>query len=77
MTMAETHDDEWQGSWYSAWATCDVCLHQWAAVYPSCCQLLECPNCGHMTRATHLVEQEDREAREREQADEPDEPWRS
>lgn len=63
--------DEWQGSWYSAMAQCDICLKTWAAVYPSCCQIIECPQCGHMTRAPHIAEQEDRDARE----PETKEPW--
>ena len=63
--------DEHKGSWYSAMVQCDVCLKEWAAVYPDVCTALECPGCGHFTRAPHLIEQD-----ERDNPPEPDEPWR-
>lgn len=56
MTAPQQDEEEWQGAWYAAMATCDVCEYRWAAVYPECCDTIECSGCGHMTRAPHLVE---------------------
>lgn len=54
---SDRYEGEYQGSWIASPASCDVCLFRWVAVYPEVCLVLECSNCGHMTRAPHLVEQ--------------------
>jgi hypothetical protein len=28
---------------------CEICTHEWVAVYPFGCKELECPNCENMT----------------------------
>jgi hypothetical protein len=55
---------------YAAPATCEVCSREWTAVYPEVCERLECPGCGYMTRAPHLVEVDRDESEEKE-------PWQA
>lgn len=56
--------------YYSASARCDICSREWVAVYPEVCERLECPTCGHFTRAPHLVEPPEDNAEEKE-------PWQA
>jgi hypothetical protein len=46
--------EAWEGPWASAAMACDVCAHEWVAVYPTCCHALECPACAYHTRAPVL-----------------------
>ncbi len=57
----EGTDADW---WGAAQATCDLCNREWTAVYHMRCDSIECPECGHMTRAPHLVDLLEDEERE-------------
>jgi hypothetical protein len=35
--------------WVGAKVQCDICAHDWVAVYHSSCDKLECPNCKNIT----------------------------
>ncbi len=34
--------------WLGKFVKCDLCSHQWTAVYFENCYKLECPNCNNM-----------------------------
>lgn len=44
------------GTWIGGLVRCDVCTHEWAAVYWSRTEKLECPHCGMMV-TYELIEQ--------------------
>lgn len=69
--VSDEHEGDPNDCWGAAQSECDVCGYSWTAVYPMCCQLIECPRCSHMTRAPHVLAEET--------ASEPEqkEPWQS
>lgn len=49
--------EEQEGPWCDEEACCESCDYVWIAVHP-CCEELECPKCGQMTRSTHSINNE-------------------
>lgn len=41
-----------QKGWLSGKIQCDICTHNWIAVYNERCQRLECPHCERMVTFT-------------------------
>ena len=35
-------------NWVGSKVECDICTHEWIAVFPAECEKLECPNCHNM-----------------------------
>jgi hypothetical protein len=44
--------------WISSKVKCDLCTHNWIAVFPYNCEKLECPNCRNMVNYEFINEQE-------------------
>jgi formate dehydrogenase maturation protein FdhE len=46
-------------SWIGSKVKCDLCGHEWIAVFLAQCERLECPNCKNMTQFEFLEIDED------------------
>lgn len=57
ITSIDIHDlvaylpeyDEWAKEWCADKVKCDLCSHEWVAVYHVDSDHIECPNCHNMT----------------------------
>lgn len=45
----EKSNDDNQEGWVGEKVECEICTHEWAAVFPEGTPSLECPHCGNFT----------------------------
>ena len=46
-----------EGNWTNETVKCDLCGHEWNAIYETSCTHLECLNCGNMVQFTIITEE--------------------
>jgi hypothetical protein len=49
---------EYTGKWQVAAMICHQCLREWVAVFPVCCERIECPECHQMSPTPAVPESE-------------------